>query len=163
MNDKAVNIELDSNINAVSSVINQIEDWLKQYYGNEKIARMILGISEIIFNGIEHGNLEISYAEKTEYLNKELYYSELEKRSALPKYKKRKVKVTYLCENNTVKIIVKDDGNGFDWKQLPSIEDNIYESHGRGISIARYCFDKVAFNKKGNEVTLFKKIDTLNA
>ena len=81
----------------------------------------------------------------------------------MPKYKNRKVKVTYICKDNTVKFIVKDDGNGFDWKQLPSIEDNLYESHGRGISIARYCFDKVDFNEKGNEVTLFKKIDPPNA
>ncbi len=163
MNDKTIHIELDNNINAVTPVINQIEDWLKPYFAKEKVPKMILGISEIIFNGIEHGNLEISYADKTEYLNKELYYSELEKRSALPKYKNRKVTVTYMCKDNTVKFIVKDDGNGFNWKQLPSIEDNLYESHGRGISITRYCFDKVDFNEKGNEVTLLKKIDPPNA
>ncbi len=163
MDAKAINIELDSNIDAVTSVIGRIEKWLKKYYTQDKVARMILGISEILFNGIEHGNLEISYSEKTDFLDKALYFAELEKRSKLKKYRDRKVRVTYLCKNGVVKIVVKDDGNGFDWRKLPETQDNLYESHGRGVSIARYCFDEVNYNDKGNEVTLLKKIDPPNA
>jgi len=160
---KKINIELDNNITVISPTVSKIEKWLTRYFDDEKIIPMGLGVSEMIFNSIEHGNLEISYAEKTKYLDKDIYFSELEKRAALPKFKNRKVKITCVHEGDTVKIILKDDGDGFNWKLIPSMQDNLYESHGRGINITQYCFDNVYFNEKGNEVTLVKKIDTSNA
>ena len=66
--------------------------------------------------------------------------------------------MSYKVSNNTLIICVKDDGEGFDWRNLPPVTERIADIHGRGICMTRYYFNEVWFNDKGNEVTLVKTI-----
>jgi hypothetical protein len=52
--------------------------------------------------------------------------------------------------------VIRDEGNGFDVKGLSKkLEDEgQYALHGRGILMARGIASKLAYNAKGNEVTL---------
>jgi serine/threonine-protein kinase RsbW len=59
-----------------------------------------------------------------------------------------------------LKMIIEDEGDGFDLSQLPdpTNEENILNEHGRGVFIVKEYMDSVKYNKKGNKVTLIKKI-----
>ncbi len=45
-----------------------------------------MGLSELLVNAIEHGNLEIGYDEKSRLLQSEGWQGEIDRRLALPEY-----------------------------------------------------------------------------
>jgi serine/threonine-protein kinase RsbW len=53
--------------------------------------------------------------------------------------------------------IVKDQGKGFDYNNLPdpTSPENILKENGRGIFLMRNLSDEVTFNELGNEVTIY--------
>ncbi len=110
--------------------------------------------SELLTNALEHGNLEISYKDKTEWLNNGGNMIDLiEKRSRDPKYADRKIKITYSFAKNASKFIIHDDGNGFDWRAVQAAKEE--ECHGRGIALSRQVMKYLTYNEKGNEVTFY--------
>ncbi len=123
----------------------------------KKKHQIVMGLNEIVNNAIEHGNLGISFDEKNEAL-KNLQFFELAKmRAKKMPYKDRVVTLKALLTPSDGKVIytVTDEGEGFDRSTLPNPkEEGILNRNGRGIMIAQYAFDKVSYNKKGNEVTL---------
>lgn len=117
----------------------------------EKVA---LGISEILANAVEHGNLGISYDEKS-LLNAECKWKdEIEKRLKLDEYKDKEVTITYFKNSNEVVLNVKDQGKGFDYqKYLDFDPERGTDNHGRGIAFAnKFSFDTVEYKGCGNEV-----------
>jgi len=62
-------------------------------------------------------------------------------------------------ENNTITMVIEDSGNGFNWKVCKDIEANIENDHGRGFSIMKEYFTTYEYNKKGNKLTLVKKLN----
>lgn len=52
---------------------------------------------------------------------------------------------------------IKDQGDGFDYENLPdpTAPENILKENGRGIFLMRNLSDEVAFNDKGNEVIIY--------
>jgi serine/threonine-protein kinase RsbW len=53
--------------------------------------------------------------------------------------------------------IIKDQGNGFDYDNLPdpTAPENILKENGRGIFLMKNLSDEVAFNDEGNEVIIY--------
>jgi len=53
--------------------------------------------------------------------------------------------------------IVKDQGKGFNYNNLPdpTSPENILKENGRGIFLMRNLSDEVTFNELGNEVTIY--------
>jgi anti-sigma regulatory factor (Ser/Thr protein kinase) len=100
------------------------------------IADIAISVTEIVNNGIIHGNR-----------------SDLEK----------EVTVTILKKNADLEITITDQGNGFDPGSVRSpIEDgNLMREAGRGIFIARSLMDTVAIDSsqnRGTRVTLTKRL-----
>ena len=125
-------------------------------------AKVVSGITELILNAVEHGNLEIGYDKKTELLEKDEWQKEVNLRKSLPLYASKKVTVAFAKEGNDFILKVTDEGEGFDWKKYLDIDPSrALDSHGRGIVLAKsLSFDEVIYNKKGNEVTaIVKSID----
>ncbi|HET9410144.1 MAG TPA: ATP-binding protein [Candidatus Sulfotelmatobacter sp.] len=62
-------------------------------------------------------------------------------------------------EQRGVIIIVRDPGDGFDPKAIPSctMGENVYSSHGRGIFLINQLMDKVEFRKNGTEIHMIKR------
>lgn len=54
---------------------------------------------------------------------------------------------------------VEDDGAGFDWRGLLCKEPDLSLESGRGIAIMREYSTEMAYNSKGNRLTLRKTID----
>jgi response regulator RpfG family c-di-GMP phosphodiesterase len=113
-----------------------------------------VGISEILINAIEHGNLGITYAEKTKLHETSEWLAEIERRLALPENHDKYVDVNFNKTNGRIIIRIKDQGQGFDWRQFQTLDSKrVFDNHGRGIIMARnLAFEDLIFHGVGNDV-----------
>ena len=118
-------------------------------------AVVALGLSELLVNAIEHGNLQISYDEKSKLLENGEWDQEIQKRLGQEEYKDKFVEILFERNGSQIDIVVKDQGDGFDWRNhIDNDPSNHSSKHGRGIAIAiAMGFSKLSYNEKGNEVT----------
>ncbi len=116
-------------------------------------------LMELLTNAVEHGNLDISYQEKTEWLMSGGDIMELlQKKANDPKYRERKIRISYAIRKKASAFRIEDDGDGFDWKTMlekkaKEAENQEEETHGRGISLSQQFVKKLCYNDKGNQVT----------
>ncbi|WP_246051883.1 response regulator [Leptospira idonii] len=115
--------------------------------------RVLTGIMEILNNAIEHGNLGITYQEKTELHNNDKLMEEIFNRLELPEYKDKFVQVLFDKDGEKITIVIKDQGKGFDWQKYLSLQamtKNAFKTHGRGIFMARkLSFDDLTYLDNG--------------
>jgi CheY-like chemotaxis protein/anti-sigma regulatory factor (Ser/Thr protein kinase) len=123
---------------------------------------MVVGLSEIFTNAIEHGNLGIGSAEKERLIADKRWASEIEARLDAPQNRGKAVRVEFRRRADEVRITVRDDGGGFDWRSYVDLDpQRAFAAHGRGIAMARrLCFDSVEYHDPGNEVVLTIRGDT---
>ena len=117
--------------------------------------RMVLGISELLINAVEHGNLGITYEEKT-LLNKHGYWEkEIQRRLILPEYATKRVRIHYEKRADDITLTISDEGRGFEWHRYLDMDpDRATDTHGRGIAMSRLMsFDAVRYEGSGNTVT----------
>ncbi len=134
---------------------------LKRYFDADSVELIRLAFVEVLINAIEHGNLEISYHEKTEALKTRNYFDFITGRQADPSYRDRKVRVDSILNDKEAVYIVEDDGAGFDFAGFLEREmvgaDLGYRLHGRGLMMAKKIFDEIEFNEKGNRIRMVKR------
>ena len=113
-----------------------------------------IGLSELLINAVEHGNLSISYAEKSQLLKKQNWEEEVKHRLSQKKYMNRKVFVKFKRNEKEITIHIQDQGNGFEWKQYLELNpERSGDSHGRGIAMANMLsFDNLEYIGSGNQV-----------
>lgn len=118
--------------------------------------KVALGISELLVNAVEHGNLGITYAEKAQLLQQGRWQEEIEERLETPQYSDRFVKVTFRTHDDAISIVIADQGKGFDWQPFLNFSpDRAFDPHGRGITMARMMsFDELQYRGSGNEVAV---------
>lgn len=94
--------------------------------------KVLLCVSEAVVNSIEHGNK-----------------NDLEK----------EVVIQIKCKNDNLCVEVRDEGDGFNFKNLdnPTIGENIKKETGRGIHIMKSLCTQVKFRNEGKCVQI--KID----
>jgi len=116
--------------------------------------QVVLGLSELLVNAVEHGNLGISYEDKTRLLQEEAWASEVARRLELPEYRDRVGLLEIDRTDEEIRFRVRDDGPGFDWQRyLTFSPDRAFDTHGRGIALSRQLsFDRVEYFGRGNEV-----------
>jgi anti-sigma regulatory factor (Ser/Thr protein kinase) len=114
----------------------------------------VIGLTEILVNAVEHGNLGITYEEKSQLNAAGQWQTEIERRLSLPENATKHVEVKMARENGCVRFIIRDEGCGFDWKRFIDIDPGrAFDNHGRGIVIARtLSFDSLEYRGCGNEV-----------
>jgi CheY-like chemotaxis protein len=97
-----------------------------------------LMISELITNAVEHGNLAITYDEKTKLVEDGALLSEVERRLALPEFASRNVELSLSKSPDKLIVTIEDQGKGFDYKKyLDFDETRVFDNHGRGIAMSR--------------------------
>ena len=115
-----------------------------------------IALSELLNNALEHGNLEISYEEKSKWMeeNGEIV-SLIEQKRLDPKFSNRKIGISYILNQDFCSFTISDDGNGFDWKKYTQKQaEESTQLHGRGIQLSGEMVGTLSYNDKGNKVTL---------
>lgn len=116
------------NINLVEKLIDEISS----VYGlhSDVYGKILLAVVEGVNNAIVHGNK----------LNKE-----------------KMVNVDYSIDNQRIEFIIKDEGLGFNFNDVPdpTKPENIEKSHGRGIFLMNHLADEIEFLNNGSTVKLF--------
>lgn len=133
---------------------------LRKYLSQREVIEIRSALREIIINAIEHGNLEITFEEKTESLLNDDYFNLVSRRQQDGVRNARRVIIDYSIDARTLKYRISDEGIGFDYLKVieKHAEVSEYLQHGRGILMARIAFDEVTYSEKGNEVVLIKHI-----
>lgn len=118
--------------------------------------RAVTGISELLINAVEHGNLGISYEEKSRLVARDEWKGEVKRRLESPEYKDKKVLVSFKREGHLNKILVEDEGQGFEWENFMELDPmRAFDSHGRGIAMAKMMsVDEINYQGCGNKVEL---------
>lgn len=113
-----------------------------------------MGLSELLANGIEHGNLGVSYAEKTRLKLSDGWDAEIGRRLALPENRGKRVRVHLMRQPWELVFTVTDEGAGFDWARYLDFDpERAFDPNGRGIALARQlAFSRLEYRGRGNEV-----------
>jgi CheY-like chemotaxis protein/anti-sigma regulatory factor (Ser/Thr protein kinase) len=114
----------------------------------------VLGISELLINAIEHGNLAISYEEKSALRREDRWNEEIVRRQALPENRKKRVLVSISRTQDQVSLRIRDEGAGFDWERYLEFDpERAFDPNGRGIALARMSsFSTLEYEGCGNIV-----------
>lgn len=117
---------------------------------------VVLGLTELMVNAVEHGNLGISYEEKSRLNALGQWEDEVQRRLALPENSSRRATIKFERNNKKIEFVILDQGTGFEWKNyLDLCPDRAFDSHGRGIAMAKsVSFDQIEFRGNGNEVSV---------
>ena len=112
----------------------------------------VMGISELLINGVEHGNLGLAYAEKSRLKQEDQWHEEILRRAALPENSTKEVRLSYRREADTVTLRICDQGNGFPWQNYLEIDpERAFDPNGRGIALARMLsFSSIRYEGCGN-------------
>jgi len=127
-------LQLPSKMESITLVENMIEEVAdKHHIAEDTFANMMTCLSEAVINAIVHGN-------KLDPGKKVIVNADVEERRAIWS--------------------VTDEGNGFDYNNLPdpTAAENLENLTGRGVFIIKHLADQCVFNAKGNEVELHFKI-----
>ena len=128
---------LNSTLEQFYVIKKEIANILEEHRINSDLKEGILiAIQELVTNAIEHGN---------EF------------------FKEKEVFINLVITDCYCKVIIKDQGNGFDWKSAIKHEELNLEGgveRGRGIIIARMISDYLTYDEQGTEVTFVKKLQS---
>lgn len=118
--------------------------------------RIVMGINELLINAVEHGNLGITYREKTELMTEDRLLDEIHLRQALPENQKKLVTIQFERRSDLIEITIIDEGEGFDWEKYLEIDPSrAFDPHGRGIAMSRMLsVDELEYVGNGNTVKL---------
>lgn len=117
-------------------------------------SKALIGLSELLFNAVEHGNLGISYKEKSLLNETGQWDEEIDRRLNLPENSHKTVTVQMWQMTNEIYFLIQDQGDGFDWQPFMHIDPaRQLHSHGRGIAWANtVSFSHLEYLGTGNAV-----------
>jgi PAS domain-containing protein len=154
------NLTIENYFITAEDISHRITRNLAKYMDHRKVYIVRIALREMIINAIEHGNLNISFEEKTLAIEGDDYFIFLAERQQDPRYRSRRVHIEYSIDPQKVLYQITDEGDGFDHETiLASVAASVNKEmlgHGRGITMAKNCFDEINYNNKGNRVTLVK-------
>ncbi len=123
--------------------------------------KVVLGITELMQNAIEHGNLGIDYQEKLELLVNGKFQDEIQHRLELPRYRDKKATVEINRKAGSFEITITDEGQGFNWDEFMQLSpERATAPNGRGIAMSgMMSFDQIEYIGCGNKVICTIKIE----
>jgi DNA-binding response OmpR family regulator len=122
--------------------------------------RVFLGISELLINAVEHGNLAITYHEKSRLLQQGKWEDEINRRLALPEYQDKKVEVRLEHVPHEMRLLIKDEGAGFAFSNYMEMSaERAFDPNGRGIAMSRMTsFDSLQYLGRGNQLVAVVRV-----
>jgi len=122
-----------------------------------------MGLLELMLNAVEHGNLGITYEEKTQLIATARLQEEIARRQALPEFADKVVIVSFKRKGSKLVFNIADQGRGFDWRPYLEMRlDRMMDNHGRGIAMSRsVAFTNLQYLGRGNEVEATVIVDSV--
>ncbi len=126
--------------------------------------RVATALQQAASNAIHRGNLELEYAQWHQAGNtdadeeSENHDNIAQQRMSQAPYKDRKVHFDARLMRDLIRVVIRDEGPGFDTASLGSEDDPhaLDADRGRGLTMIRKFMDKVTFNEAGNEIVMIK-------
>jgi serine/threonine-protein kinase RsbW len=117
----------------IESFIDNAKD--KFHLEDDIYGNIMIAVTEAVNNAIKHGNSGNN---------------------------KKNVFLSLTLEDSIIKFVVKDEGPGFDYENLPdpTSPENLEKPGGRGIFLMKHLSDEVAFKNKGTIVEMSFYITT---
>jgi serine/threonine-protein kinase RsbW len=118
---------LSENIRMIESFIDNAKE--KFHLNDDIYGNIMIAVTEAVNNAIKHGNKSQS---------------------------NKNVTLALSLESGLIKFKVEDEGNGFDFQNLPdpTAPENIEKPGGRGIFLMKHLSDEVDFKERGRVVEL---------
>ncbi|WP_029933857.1 response regulator [Thiomicrospira pelophila] len=115
----------------------------------------VVGLFELMVNAVEHGNLAITYDEKTQLINEGRLIDEVQQRLADDTYRDKVVALTLDVRAAEIDVTIRDMGEGFDFEQYLNFSlERMLDNHGRGIMMANQAgFKKLEYSDGGRQVS----------
>ena len=112
------------------------------------------GLADLMVNAVEHGNLGVSYQEKSLLKWEGDWDAEIQRRLGLPQFAGRYATIHVERGTQGVIFTIVDQGDGFDWqKYLVFDPERAFDPNGRGIAMAKMMsFATIEYQGKGNVV-----------
>ncbi len=153
---------LQNNLVHAEILCQRITERIALHFGHHELSGIRTCLREVLVNAIEHGNLEVSFDEKSRVIQNQDYMEFLLARQKDARFAARRVRVHYVVNRAAFMLRVTDEGMGFDHRafmqRAAGDEVLLMLEHGRGLTMTRNAFDSMVFNEKGNQVTLTKFI-----
>lgn len=138
----------------------RVTEKLSNFLPASDVSLLKMGVREMLINAIEHGNLGVTFAQKSAAMEQERYFQLINERQNDPANSAKKVVIDYVIDENHTAFRITDDGDGFDHRKMMERAASQNEDgalpHGRGITLIRSIFDRVTYNAKGNQILLEK-------
>lgn len=114
-----------------------------------------IGYFELMINAVEHGNLGITYDEKTQLINESRLHNEIQQRLEQDAYREKYVSVNLEHTPDQLIVTITDMGDGFDFEQYMEFSlERAMDNHGRGIMMAnKLSFDSLSYSNGGRTAT----------
>lgn len=115
---------------------------------------LTFGLSEILMNAVEHGNLGIGFETKSLLKAAGTLGKEIETRLAAPEHRDKHATLHVERGDDRIVFTVTDMGAGFDASRYLTVDAfQSTATHGRGIALARMVgFDELTYLGNGNQV-----------
>lgn len=128
-------LSISSKSENIVLVEKMVEDVCELYNINEdNYGNILVALTEAVNNAIYHGN----QADPLKLID-----------------------ISFKSKSDAISFIIKDQGNGFNYDELPDPTDPefIDQPNGRGVFLMRNLADKVDFEEKGSKVVLTFKVN----
>jgi CheY-like chemotaxis protein/anti-sigma regulatory factor (Ser/Thr protein kinase) len=130
--------------------------------------RIGIALEEALLNALYRGNLELSFEQMQEdraNLLQGLSMGLAEQRRNEAPYCDRKIFVKVQITPLELKLLVRDEGPGFDVAPVADADDpaSLGREGGRGLVLMRTFMDEVTYNATGNEVLMTKRKEPAEA
>lgn len=118
---------LSENIRIIESFIDNAKE--KFRLDDDIYGNIMIAVTESVNNAIKHGNNNDN---------------------------SKNVSLSLSLNDNIIKFVVEDEGNGFDYSNLPdpTSPENLEKPGGRGIFLMKHLSDEVSFKDNGRVVEL---------
>jgi serine/threonine-protein kinase RsbW len=115
------------NIRMIESFIDNAKD--RFHLDDDIYGNIMIAVTEAVNNAIKHGNSND---------------------------KGKNVHLSLSLDESMIKFVIKDEGTGFDYINLPdpTAPENLEKPGGRGIFLMKHLSDEVEFKDQGREVVL---------
>jgi DNA-binding response OmpR family regulator len=151
---------IGNDVSKVWGAVNQVLFNAQTSVEHTSLEGMCIGLYELLINAIEHGNLGITFQDKSDALQNNTYPELLQNRMQQADNEDKVVRIESEYSPTSLSIIIMDQGNGFDLDTLPDMKDaaSVLLDHGRGILLANLFYDSVDYEEPGNCVRISKTL-----